>query len=184
MANIYKKVLVKPSQEYDELTENVAKAFLQLNSVKDLQNDVADLQISKVREIGKVFVISIPYRQKEKYQRICQRLREELRKKLSSIGNCPIVFIPERVILPKSHARKKGNQQRPRSRTLTSVHNAILEDIVYPGKIVGKRTRYKKDGTRRLIVEVDQAKEMEQHFDGYAEVYKTLTKKEISFKTA
>lgn len=32
------------------------------------------------------------------------------------------------------------------------VHDAILDDLVYPTEIVGKRVRYKLDGSRTLKV--------------------------------
>ena len=38
----------------------------------------------------------------------------------------------------------------PCSRTLTAVHSAVLDDLVYPAEVVGKRTRVRLDG-RRLI---------------------------------
>lgn len=48
---------------------------------------------------------------------------------------------------------KKGSAvQRPRSRTLTAVHDAILEDLVYPAEIVGKRVRYRIDGSKIMKV--------------------------------
>ena len=48
---------------------------------------------------------------------------------------------------------KKGSAgQRPRSRTLTAVHGAILEDMVVPVRIVGKRVRYHIDGSKIMKV--------------------------------
>jgi len=40
------------------------------------------------------------------------------------------------------------------SRTLTAVHDAILEDLVSPTEIVGKRTRVKVDGSKLIKVYV------------------------------
>lgn len=78
-------------------------------------------------------------------------MTRELEKKLSDKF---IVFVSQRRVLPKPK-RKSGvsnKQQRPRSRTLTTVHEKILEDLVFPSEITGKRTRVAQDGSKLIRV--------------------------------
>jgi small subunit ribosomal protein S7e len=60
-----------------------------------------------------------------------------------------ILIATRRIVRPP----KKGSAvQRPRNRTLTAVHEAMLEDIVLPAEIVGKRVTYKVDGSKIMKV--------------------------------
>ena len=78
------------------------------------------------------------------------RLVRELEKKFSGKH---VVFIAQRRILPKpTRKANKLKQKRPRSRTLLAVHNSILDDLVYPAEIVGKRIRIRLDGSRLFKV--------------------------------
>merc|ERR1711963_344226 len=92
--------------------------------------------------------------------------------------------IAQRRILPKpTRKTKQKAQKRPRSRTLTAVHDSILEDLCFPAEIVGKRIRVKLDTSRLIKVTLEKAQQtnVEHKLDTYAAVYKKLTGKDTHF---
>ena len=98
-----------------------------------------------------------------------------------------VVLVGRRKILGTNYARsQKVSGPRPRSRTLTTVHEALLEDITYPTEIVGKRTRCKVDGSKQLKVLLDpkQKADVEGRTDTFQAVYKALVNKDVLFDFA
>merc|ERR1712059_233303 len=86
-----------------------------------------------------------------------------------------VVFVVQRRILAKpTRKANKLKQKRPNSRTLQAVHNNILDDLVYPAEIVGKRIRIHLDKTQQTNIE--------HKTDTFASVYKKLTGKEVTFE--
>jgi len=126
-------------------------------------------------------VVHVPFRVWKTVQKIQGRLIRELEKKFSKKH---VVFVANRTILDKNF-RRKGLKVRPRTRTLTSVHEAILEDIVGPTEIFGKRTRISVDGSKMLKVMLDprdkDKENVESKLATYAAVYKKLTTKDAVF---
>jgi len=94
-----------------------------------------------------------------------------------------VVFLSQRTILSKTHKRSHPGQIRPRSRTLTAVHEALLDELVHPTQIVGKRIRVRVDGTRLLKVYLDpkDVKEVDYKLKTFGAVYRALTNKAIEF---
>jgi small subunit ribosomal protein S7e len=113
------------------------------------------------------------------------RLTRELEKKFSERH---VLILASRRILPRpkrsNRSRTKQTQKRPRSRTLTAVHDAILADVVYPVEIVGKRVRTKEDGSKLLKVILDEKERggVDYRLDTYGEVYKKLTGRVVAFE--
>ena len=112
-------------------------------------------------------------------------LTRELEKKFSDRH---VLIIASRRILPRpkrsNRSRTSQTQKRPRSRTLTAVHDSILTDLVYPVEIVGKRLRTREDGSKILKVVLDEKERggVDYRLDTYSEVYKRLTGKGVNFE--
>jgi len=181
-----KKIYKSGDAQVSELEEQVAKAFVELEiTSKDLSADLRDLFILSAKEVDistgkKAIVIFVPYRLHKRFQKIQSRLIRELEKKFSGKH---VSIIAQRTILSPNYNRQRQGQIRPRSRTLTAVHNAILEDVVYPTQIVGKRTRFRLDGTKLLKVYLDpkDVKEVDYKLKTFSSVYKKLTNKNVEF---
>jgi small subunit ribosomal protein S7e len=138
---------------------------------KEMSAELRDLYFLSAKEVeapgGKTaLIIFVPFRQHKKFQKLQSRLIRELEKKFSGKH---VVLIAQRTILSPNFARSHPGQLRPRSRTLTAVHSAVLEDIVYPTQIVGRRTRFRADGTRLLKVYVSRQRSSSETTDGPGE---------------
>jgi small subunit ribosomal protein S7e len=174
-------------QEPDKFELSVAQELLNLEMTStELKASLRDLYITAAKDVDcggdkKAIIIYVPYKLLKSFNKIQQRLVRELEKKFSGRH---VIIIAQRTILGKTFARgTKTKGPRPRSRTLTHVQDAILEDIVYPTEIVGKRTRVKVDGKRILKVYLDSKDEpnVEGKLETFAAVYDKLTNKQVSF---
>lgn len=172
------KVIKAGGAEPDEFERSIGQALLELEVNSELKPQLRDLHITRAREIDcdnkkvnlihflyqpiitqhfplQAVCIYVPMPKQKAFQKIQIRVIRELEKKFSGKQ---VVFIGERKILPKPQrkARNPLKQKRPRSRTLTAVYDAILEDLVFPAEIVGKRVRVKLDGSQLIKVHLDK----------------------------
>ena len=180
------KVLKKGGKEPTELELNLAQAFSDLESTsKDLKGDLRDLYFLAAKEIAvdeskKAIIVFVPFVKLAKFKKIQPRLVREFEKKFT---NKHIVFIGQRTVLGAGHARASKGALRPRSRTVQAVHEAILNDVVYPTEIVGKRIRFRLDGSKlhKVYLDPKEAPNVDYKLATFASVYRKLTNKNIEF---
>merc|ERR1712137_1076992 len=188
MLNARKKIIKEKGVAPTEFEEEVAKALfdIEVSPSSEIKADLRDIYISGAKEIEvkasqKAVVVYFPFRVWKNVKKIQGRLIRELEKKFSKKH---VLFVANRTILDKNF-RRKGLKVRPRTRTLTSVHESILEDIVGPTEIVGRRTRVSVDGTKLMKIVLDAKDKDKENIDAkletFAAVYKSLTNKEAAF---
>lgn len=136
----------------------MAKAIfdIEVSPSCDIKAELRDVYISGAKDVevgkaGMAMVVHFPFRVWKIVKKIQGRLIRELEKKFNRKH---VVLVANRTILDKNF-RRKGLKVRPRSRTLTAVHESILEDLVGPTEIVGKRTRIAVDGSKLLKILLD-----------------------------
>ena len=190
MFNARSKIL-KKDEDKTELEEEIAKLLydyeMQLKEDSNLKKDIVKIFISSVEEFtvherngqqSKGFLIKIPYKSLKSFRTIRNSVVSHLERKL----NAQVYFVAIRKILSK-RVKTPGVNKRPISRTLTSVHANILEDIVLPSSIAGKQTRISADGTQATKIFLDplDKDKVEDRLDAMSEAYKKVTHKKVKF---
>lgn len=148
---------------------------------------VVELPVSEDKREKPALILFVPYHLLKALHNNAKKLYIELEKKLKTTVLLVVARTIQsrwiKVIALVTQLRK--SQKRPHSRTLTAVHEAILDDLVLPSSIVGKRQRVRLDGSSYLKVTLDKvdAHLMEDRVNAIRAAYKLLTTKliEIDF---
>lgn len=75
-------------------------------------------------------------------------------------------------------------QMTPRNRTLTSVYDALLEDLIAPGFIVGRRTCIRLNGSSytKVFINEESKKFLEERSSVIEKIYFSLTNRNIKIE--
>ncbi|KAJ1952255.1 ribosomal protein S7A [Dipsacomyces acuminosporus] len=181
--HILKRNNVAPNET--ELLVDRALQDLEAHS-PELKKDLRAIQITSAKEVEvsagrKAIVIFVPVPLLKATHKVQQRVTRELEKKFS---DRQVLFVAQRRIIKKPARINRAKQPRPMSRTQAVVHDRILEDLVYPTEITGKRTRVKVDGSKviKVLLDSKDATNLEYKLDTFSAVYKRLTGKDVVFE--
>lgn len=135
-----------------------------------------------------------------------QFTNEDKKSTTSIVVYLPYIFIRDnKALIPKivNEIQKRRNQHAfviskrtmvnknadfkqiiPRNRTLTSVYDSILEDLITPAMIVGKRTRYRLNGSQlvKIFLNEDSRAFLESKTQLVAQLYFALTNRKVVFE--
>jgi small subunit ribosomal protein S7e len=111
-----------------------------------------------------------------------QRVHVDLVKRLESTTGKPVIVIPKRKVVDGKKFRNFIGKKVPRTKTLTYIRENLLEDLLYPATIVGKRTRYPRGQQKQLKVLVDSVDKdtLSSKTSAICFGYKSLTGHELS----
>ena len=105
-----------------------------------------------------------------------KKIVSDLEKKLKTV----VLLVSARNVQSR-WIKKNRTQKRPYSRTLTSVQEATLTELLLPGAVISDRTRVRLDGSqvRKLVLDKTEQHFLEERTDAIKNAYKKLTTRDI-----
>ena len=156
------------------------------NSNSELRDLLNQLTIRKVREfavtennktVEKALLVYLPFAFHQKQPQAVVRLMSEIRKKKS----VQVFMTAQRTMV---HPRGGYKQKIPRSRTLTAVYESLLDDLISPADILGKRIRHRLGGAQiwKIQLNVDNKGFLQPRLAAITQIYRAITRRELSFE--
>merc|ERR1711881_767735 len=183
--NMEKRLAIGSRQPTD-LEREIAKVIYDLaQSSSENREDFKNIYIAGAREfqinqLGKrdkrVVLIYVPYPSLKSAQKLHYKIVNEIQKRKS----IQAFITAKRTILSK-WIKQHHSQMSPRSRTLTSVFDSILDDLLVPGNITARRIRHKLNGKLiyKIWVNEENRPYLEERADAISQIYEALTHRNI-----
>merc|ERR1712226_258718 len=167
--SIANKLQKKHGARASDIENNVSSAILDIQNGADnaTKEQLMQLHLVAVKEMDvggrSALALMVPAPQVGSWQKIQTKIVRELEKKFSGKH---VMIIGQRKVMAQE-ARK-----------------AILEDVVYPAEITGKRIRHKLDDSTVIKAFLDRGSQttIEHKTATFSAVYKRLTGKNVVFE--
>ena len=169
-----------------EIQKNVSNELEKLkDSEKDHKAELETLKIEHANEViieddQKCYLIQISTQNLAGFKKVHALLTKKLEEHLSNT----VIIIPSRKRVNGKEYRTYVSKKVPRDRTLTSVFDAYLDDILFPATIVGKRIRYQvgKPRTYKVLVDPLDKEAVEYKLPAMTACYLALTNRKLEIE--
>ena len=147
-------------------------------ALASLVSDVRELQFtSPDKKHVQAIIIYLPFVFVQNNRALVTKIVNEIQKK----KNKHAFVLAKRTIINKKSDFK---QIIPRNRTLTAVYDAMLEDLIFPANVIGRRFRYRLNGTQlgKIYLSEESRAFLEDKVELIAQLYFALTNRKIVFE--
>ena len=176
-----------PGAKVNEITKSLT-TFLHKLQEQDstIKKHLENLKIDSVQEINlgeknkKCYLIKV----NESSWKSITVVLADIIKKLEAHYNCPVVIVSNRKQINGKIFKKFKGKTTPRQNTLTAVYDSLLDDILFPATVIGKRIRHFKTGQRLFKVHVDNIdkEHIEVKVNALQSCYKQLTNRDLKIE--
>ena len=145
---------------------------------RNLTVEVKEYQFtSSDKKAVNALVVYLPFVFVQNQRALIPKLVNEIQKK----KNRHTFVLAKRTIVNPKAAYK---QRIPRSRTLTAVYDALLEDLIYPANVIGRRFRFRINGSMlaKVFVSDESQAFLADKTDLITQLYFALTNRKIAFE--
>ena len=143
-----------------------------------LVSDVREFQFTTAdKKAVHALIIYLPFVFVQNNRALVTKIVNEIQKK----KNRHAFVLAKRTVINKKSDFK---QMIPRNRTLTAVYDALLEDLIFPANVIGRRFRYRLNGSQlgKVFLSEDSRGYLEDKIELIAHLYFALTNRKIAFE--
>lgn len=186
-STIFARSKTNKNAQYSAIEQQTGTALQEI--VAQLEGDNkrfgSFLEIAKVVEIpnGKEKPIALVYLSHKSHKVLLTLLYKKLVTELEKKLKTTVLLIAGRNILSR-WVKKNRTQKRPFSRTLSSVQENLLTELLLPGVIISDRVRVRLDGSqvRKLTVDKTEQHFLEERTAAIKTAFKKLTTRDVEIE--
>lgn len=176
-----------PQQQNNPLLAEVSKVLTDvLNAPGEKKSGIRGATVTDVKEYqftgedkktATAVVVYLPYIFVRDNKQLIPKLVNEIQKR----RNQHAFIVAKRTTINKKAA---FTQRIPRNRTLTAVYDSILDDLIAPAQVIGKRIRYRLNGSQLIKIFLNEESRafLENKTHLIAQLYFALTNRKIAFE--